>query len=52
LDHTFKEFHSSYHNREAKVKGKAVPVLNEVPRHEDAWRSGDIAPLIRSLYTG
>jgi hypothetical protein len=30
---------------------KVVPVLNEGPRHEDVWRSGDIAPRILNLGT-
>jgi hypothetical protein len=29
-----------------KGKGKAVPVLNSSPRHEDVYRSGGIAPRI------
>jgi hypothetical protein len=31
---------------EPEGKGKVVPALNEVPRHEDVWRSGGIAPQI------
>jgi hypothetical protein len=33
------------------VKGKVVPVLNHVPRHEHAWGSGSIAPRILNLGT-
>jgi hypothetical protein len=31
------------------VKFKAVPVVNQVPRHEVIWRSGRIAPQILVL---
>jgi hypothetical protein len=30
-------------------KGKAVPVLNQVLRHEDVWGSGGVAPCIPNL---
>jgi hypothetical protein len=35
-----------------KVKGKAVPVLNNVPRHEDVLGCGGTVPLILNLGTG
>jgi len=33
------------------VKGKVIPVLNEVPRHEDVWVSGCVTPCILHLCT-
>jgi len=31
------------------LQRKVVPVINQVPRHEDIQRSGDIAPHILNL---
>jgi hypothetical protein len=33
----------------SKSKGRVVPVLKEIPHHEDAWGSGGVAPYILNL---
>jgi len=35
-----------------KVKGKVISVPNQVPRHEDVWENGGIAPRVHNLSTG
>jgi len=39
------------HEGKAKVKGKAVPVLYQVPHQEDIWGSTDTASHVLTLGT-
>jgi hypothetical protein len=42
---------ASHYTVQIKCKVKAVSVLNEAPRHEDAWWSGGKAPRFLNFYT-
>jgi len=35
-----------------KVKGKILPVLNQIPRHEDVWRSRGVVSCILNFDAG